>query len=317
MYIGIDVSKNELDVSARPNGDTGQFENSAAGIRRMLVWIGKRSPVLVVLEATGGYERAAAGTLMEAHVPVSVVNPRQVRDFAKATGRLAKTDALDAGVLAHFAEAIRPAPMKPIDPSTRRLTDLVCRRRQLVDIQTAERNRAMALPTGPVRQQIRRHLAWLTRALRMLDVDIAAATETAGPTQVRARLLRSVPGVGKVTAATLVAMLPELGELDRRQAAALVGVAPLNQDSGTVRSPRRCWGGRAAVRSVLYMSALVATRRNPTIATFYRRLTDAGKPKKVALIACMRKLLAVLNAVVRAELPYCPGREHLASPDSC
>jgi transposase len=282
-----------------------------------VTWIERRSPTLVVLEATGGLERAAADALLEAHVVVSVLNPRQVRDFARATGRLAKTDALDAGILAHFAEAIRPPPMRPADPGARRLADLVCRRRQLVEMQTAERNREAPLPVGPVRQQIRRHLAWLKTAVRTLDEEIAATIETNGPTQVRARLLRSVPGVGRVTAATLLAMLPELGQLDRKQAAALVGVAPLNQDSGTVRSARRCWGGRAAVRSVLYMSALVASRRNPTITAFYRRLTAAGKPKKVALIACMRKLLALLNAVLRAEVPYSACHEQVASSDSC
>ena len=316
MYIGIDVSKAALDVAARPTGDTGRFENTPAGIRRLVSWIERRCPSLVVLESTGGLERAAADALTDARVPVAVLNPRQVRDFARATGRLAKTDTLDAAVLAHFAEAVRPPPRPSVDPGSRRLAELVGRRRQVIEMQTAERNRAGAMPVGPARNRIRRHMVWLAAEVKALDEEIAIAIETQETSQTRARLLRSVPGVGRITAATLLAVLPELGSLDRRRAAALVGVAPLNQDSGTLRSPRRCWGGRPAVRSVLYMSALVATRRNPLIGLFYRRLTAAGKPKKVALVACMRKLLALLNAVLRSGLPFSP-LDRLASADSC
>jgi transposase len=314
MFIGLDVSKATIDLAARPARDPAQFENTTSGIRQLLVWVKKHSPALVVLESTGGFERRAADALTEAGVPVAVVNPRQVRDFAKATGRLAKTDTLDAAVIAHFAEAVCPPPRTELSPVLTRISALVSRRRQLVTMQTAERHRLAAVSPPEVARHIRRHLAWLAAAVKALDDDIARAVDADTTTKVRADLLRSVPGVGKVTAATLIGALPELGRLDRRQAAALVGVAPLNHDSGTLRAPRRCWGGRAGVRSVLYMSALVAARRNPSIAAFYKRLTTAGKPKKVALVACMRKLLGVLNAVLRSSRPY---RIELASPHSC
>jgi transposase len=237
MHIGIDVSKATLDVAARPTGDTGRFENTPAGIRQVVSWVGRRCASLVVLESTGGLERAAADALTDAQVPVAVLNPRQVRDFARATGRLAKTDALDAAILAHFAEAVRPPPRPSVDPNSRRLAELVGRRRQVIEMQTAERNRAGAMPVGPVRNRIRRHMVWLAAEVKALDEEIATAIDTQETSQTRARLLRSVPGVGRITAATLLAVLPELGGLDRRRAAALVGVTPLNQDSGALAPP--------------------------------------------------------------------------------
>lgn len=298
VFVGIDVSKDRLDVALRPTSDRWAIAHEESGIAALVVRLRRLAPALIVLEATGGLEVPLVGALAAAGLPVVVVNPRQVRDFAKATGTLAKTDALDAAVLAQFAEVIRPA-LRPLpDAATQALSALLGRRRQLVEMLTAEKNRLGSAPP-PVRKGIRAHITWLERHLTDTDEDLADAIRESPVWREKDDLLRSAPGVGPVLATTLLANLPELGTLTRQQIAALVGVAPLNRDSGTLRGRRRVWGGRAHVRAVLYMSALTATRYNPVIRAFYARLCAAGKAKKVALTACMRKLLTILNSMVK------------------
>ena len=301
--IGIDVSKVALDVAVRPGGEHWRASNDASGIATLVERAAALAPACVVLEATGGLERPATAALAAAGLPVAVVNPRQVRDFAKATGKLAKTDSLDAAVLAHFGEAVRPAVRPLPDAQARALAELVTRRQQLVEMRTAEQNRLGSL-TGGRRERVLAHLAWLRQELADLEAELAEAIEASPVWRARERLLRSVPGVGPAVARTLVAELPELGTLDRKRLAALVGVAPLNRDSGTFRGRRGIWGGRARVRAVLYMAALVGTRRNPVLRAFYQRLLAAGKAKKVALVACMHKLLRILNALLRTNAPW-------------
>jgi transposase len=301
--VGIDVSKAALDVAVRPAGGAWRAANDAPGIAALVERVAALAPACIVLEATGGLERGASAALAAAGLPVAVVNPRQVRDFAKATGKLAKTDALAAAVLAHFAEAVRPAVRPLPDAAARALAELVTRRQQLVEMQTAERNRLGSL-TGSRRERAQAHIAWLRQELAALEAELAAAIEASPAWRERDRLLRSAPGVGPVLARTLVAELPELGTLDRKRLAALVGVAPLNRDSGTFRGRRGVWGGRARVRAALYMGALVATRCNPVIRAFYQRLLAAGKAKKVALVACMHKLLRILNAMLRSRTAW-------------
>jgi transposase len=297
VFVGIDVSKAQLDMALRPEGRFSA-SNDEAGFAQILERLKAAPPTLVVLEATGGLEIPITGVLAAAGVPVVVVNPRQVRDFAKATGKLAKTDALDAQVLAHFAEVLRPA-LRPLpDAQTQALAALLARRRQLVEMLTAEKNRLSSAPT-PVRKSLRTHIAWLERELRHTDRDLAHAIQESPVWREKDDLLQSVPGIGPVGTSTLLANLPELGTLTGKQIAALVGVAPLNRDSGTWRGKRTVWGGRAHVRAILYMSALAATRFNPVIRVFYQRLCAAGKAKKVALTACMRKLLIILNAMMK------------------
>lgn len=257
----------------------------------------------MVLEATGGLEIPLTGILAAASVPVVVVNPRQVRDFAKATGQLAKTDAIDAQVLARFAEAIRPEPRPLPDEQTQALAALVTRRHQLLDMLIAEKHR-LASARPAIRKNLRAHITWLERAGHQTDTDLAEAIRQSPVWREKDELLRSVPGIGPVLTTTLLATLPELGTLTHKQIAALVGVAPLNRDSGTLRGRRTIWGGRAQVRAVLYMAALVATRFNPVIRAFYRRLCAAGKVKKVALVACMRKLLTIVNAMLKHRSPW-------------
>jgi len=259
----------------------------------------------VVLEATGGYERSAAAALAAAALPVAVVNPRQVRDFARATGRLTKTDALDAPILARFAEAVQPPARPTAAAGAQELAGLLARRRLLVAMLTAERNREHTATPG-LRERIAGHLAWLAEDLAGLDRDVARAVREDPAWRARDESLRSAPGVGPVLSTTLPAALPELGALTRRQVAALVGVAPLSWDSGTLRGKRVVWGGHAQIRGALYMAALVATRHNPVIGAFYARLCAAGKPKKVALTACMRKLLTILNAILAHREPWRP-----------
>jgi len=261
------------------------------------------SPTLIVLEATGGMEIPLTSALATAELPVVVVNPRQVRDFAKASGRLAKTDALDAQMLAQFAEVMRPHPRPLPDAEARALAALLTRRRQLVEMLTAEKNRLLSAPP-PIRKSLRTHIAWLERELQHTDTDLAEAIHQSPVWREKDELLRSVPGVGPVLTTTLLANLPELGTLTNKQIAALVGVAPLNRDSGTLRGRRTVWGGRAQVRAVLYMSAIVAARFNPVIRAFYQRLQRAGKAKKVALTACLRKLLTILNAMLKHRTPW-------------
>jgi transposase len=292
-----------LDVAVRPSGEQWISAPDAPGLDELVERLQALPPELIVLEATGGREGAVVAALAAAGLPVAVVNPRQVRDFARAVGPLAKTDVLDAQVLAHFAEAIHPTPRPLPDAQAPELTALLARRRQLIQMQTAERHRLdTALPR--VQAHIQRHVAWLEAALADLDRTLHDQVQASPVWREQENLLRSVPGIGPTTALTLLADLPELGRLDRKAIAALVGVAPLCCESGTWRGRRIVWGGQARLRTALYMATLVATRRNPLIAAFYTRLCAAGKPKKVALIACMHKLLTILNAIVRHGAPW-------------
>jgi transposase len=264
------------------------------------------APTLVVLEATGGYETDVVAALALAGLPVAVVNPRQVRDFAKALGRLAKTDAIDATVLAQFGARVQPEPRPLPDAAHQALAALVTRRRQLVEMLTAERHR-LPLAHGRIKQNLQAHIHWLEQQIHASNEDLRTCIRDSALWRATEQLLRSVPGIGPTTAACLLADLPELGRLTRRQVAALAGVAPLNRDSGTRRGLRTIWGGRAAVRGALYMATLVATRHNPVIRAFYQRLCAAGKPRKVAIIAAMRKLLTILNAMLKAQRPWQPA----------
>ena len=297
-FVGIDVSKAELVVAVRPGGDRWRVRNAEPALRGLCTRLEPLTPTLVVLEATGGYERAVVAALAAAGLPVVVMNPRQVRDFARATGQLAKTDRIDADTLALFAERVRPTPRPLPDEASAALDALLTRRRQLVGMLGAERNRLEhALPA--VRRGICTHIRWLERRLSTVDRDLDDTIQQSPVWRAKEDLLRSVPGVGPVVSRTLIGELPELGRLNRQRIAALAGVAPLARDSGTLRGRRMVWGGRAPVRAALYMSALVATRRNPVIRAFYLRLVAAGKPKKLALVACMRKLLTILNVMMR------------------
>lgn len=305
VFVGIDVAKAELAVAVRPTGERWTTANAEAAWPPLVARLQALAPQLVLCEASGGYELPLVGALAAAGLPVVVVNPRQVRDFAKATGTLAKTDRLDAGILAHFAEAVRPAVRPLPDAATQLLAALVARRRQLVEMLTAERNRLGVAP-GPLRAELQGHIADLTRRVAQLDQDLDQHLRASPLWRAQEDLLRSVPGVGPVTARTLLATLPELGTLDRRTIAALVGVAPFARDSGTLRGRRSCWGGRAAARTALYMATLTGVRFNPTLAAFYGHLVAQGKCKKLALVACMRKLLTILNAMVRTQTPWTP-----------
>ena len=298
-FVGIDVSKEQLDVAFRPSGEPFRVTNDETGFAILRERLKQERPTLIVLEATGGYQAALVAALAVEALPTAVVNPRQVRDFAKALGKLAKTDAIDAAVLAHFAEVVRPEPKPLTDEETVTLHALVVRRRQLVEMITAEGNR-LAQSTRAVRPSIQTHIDWLRQRLAELNQDIDGAIRRSPLWREKEDLLRSVPGVGRVLSTTLLCELPELGRLNRKEVAALAGIAPINRDSGTYRGKRTIWGGRSGVRSPLYMAALAATRYNPTIRRFYVRLVGAGKAKKVALVACMRKLLVILNAMVRS-----------------
>ncbi len=298
LYVGIDVAKADLDFALCPPGESGHLPNTEEGRQDLVLRLRDLGPHLIVLEATGGIELPVVVALAEADLPVVVVNPRQVRDFARATGKLAKTDSLDAQVLAQFAEAVHPLPRPLPDREAQALQALLARRRQVVGMLTAEKNRlGTALP--PVQDRIQTHIAWLERELAELGKELGDTIRQSPLWREKDALLRSVPGVGKVVSLTLLAQLPELGTLNRRQIAALAGVAPFNRDSGTFRGKRKVWGGRASVRAALYMAALVATRCNPAIRPFYLRLQAAGKVNKVALTACMRKLLGILNALLK------------------
>lgn len=303
IFAGIDVSKMALDVALRPSGTSWRSANDEAGIQEVVERMQGERPALIVLESTGGLERRLVAALALAGMSVAVVNPRQVRDFAKATGRLAKTDALDAAVLAHFAQTIQPTPRPLPDAQAQRLTALVERRQQLVNMLTAEKNRVQqALPA--VREHIQSHIAWLEQALQELDTELDQTLQASPLWREREHLLRSVPGIGPVTALTLIAELPELGQGSAKHVATLVGLAPLNRDSGAWRGTRAIWGGRRHVRAALYMAAVVAVRHNPVLRVFYERLLAGGKPKKVALTACMHKLLIILHALVRQHTPW-------------
>lgn len=310
MLIGIDVAKAELVVAARPSGEHWTAANDERGVQGLIERLRELSPTRIVLEATGGYELLCVGTLAAAGLPVVVVNPRQVRDFAKATGQLAKTDRIDADLLALFAERVRPDVRALPDAEAQELDALLARRRQLLEMLGAERNRlgqVFGRGKQPVKKSLKTHIAFLERELRMADTDLGRMIRQSPAWRERDDLLRGMPGVGPVLSVTLLAELPELGRLSRREIAKLVGVAPLSRDSGTLRGRRFMQGGRASVRAVLYMAALVATRRNAVIRTFYHRLLAAGKPKKLALVACMRKLLTMLNAMVKTGTRWQPG----------
>jgi transposase len=310
--VGIDVSKARLDVCLLPEGETFAVANDREGVQSLLGRLREARPELVVLEASGKYERPAAAAVAASGIAVAVVNPRQARDFARATGRLAKTDRIDAEVLARFAGAVGPRPSVLPDEEARLLQALLTRRRrQLSEMLVAENNRLQVAPEA-VAERIRAHVEWLREELRRTDGELDEAVEASTAWKENEALLRSVPGVGPVLARTLLAELPELGTLTHKRLSALVGVAPFNRDSGTLRGRREVWGGRASVRAALYMGALVATRHNPKLKEFYERLLAAGKPKKVALVACMRKLLSILNAVMRERIPWHPA--HLLTP---
>jgi len=303
--VGIDVAKATLDVAVGDTAPVWQAANNPEGIATIVTRVQTAGADLVVLEATGGLERPLAVALAQAAVPVAVVNPRQVRDFARATGQLAKTDTLDARLLARFGASVRPAPRDMRGALAQRLSALVARRHDLVGMLTAEQNRLHSLPAD-LRMEVQEHVAWLRTRRDALDEQLAALIASQPVWREQAALLRSVPGVGPVLTATLLADLPELGQLSRQKLAKLVGVAPLNRDSGTWQGTRRCWGGRATVRTALYMSALAATRCNPVIRAHYQQLLSRGKLKKVALVACMRKLLGILAALVRTARPWDP-----------
>lgn len=308
VFVGIDVSKTTLDVAActaeGPVSErTTAVPNSEAGLATLVPQLVAHAPTVIVLEATGGYERLAVATLALAGLPVVVVNPRQVREFAKAVGQLAKTDRLDAALLARFAERIRPALRELRTIETGSLSEQILRRRQLVDMITAERNRR-ALASATVRRRVDVHIAWLQRELANIERELQRLIEASPVWRTRDDLLQSAPGIGPRVSYGLIAGLPELGRLTRQQISALVGIAPFNDDSGGRRGVRHIKGGRAAVRTVLYMGALVGVRYNPVLKRFYQRLRAAGKPAKVALVACMRKLLTILNAMVRSNTPW-------------
>ena len=305
--VGIDVSKGTLDVQVRPTDARWTVANDDRGIRALVAQLQTTAPAQIVIEATGGYELAVVGALAAAGLPVIVVNPRAVRDFARATGQLAKTDQLDAGILARFAEQVQPEIRPLADAEQQELDALLTRRRQLSEMLTAEKNRLQQVFVARgsrVKKSLTAHIAYLTRELGRAETDLAALVRQSPIWRERDDLLQSAPGVGPVLSLTILAALPELGRLDRKAIAALVGVAPLNRDSGLFRGKRMIHGGRAPVRTALYMGALVATRHNPVIKAFYQRLLAAGKPKKVALTACMRKLLIILNAMVRQQAPW-------------
>jgi transposase len=306
--IGIDVSKGLLDVAVLPEGESWSATNDEEGITQVVKRLKSLRPRLVVLEATGGMETALVGAAATARLPVVVVNPRQVRDFAKSVGALAKTDAIDARVLARFAEAVRPEVRPLKDKEASQLSALIARRRQLVEMLTAEKNRLATAPEA-IHPSIEEHIAWLEQRLDDINGKLKKAIKKSPVWRAKDQLLRTAPGVGFVFSATLVAGLPELGALNRKRIAALVGVAPFNRDSGKYRGRRCIWGGRGSIRAVLYMATLTAIRFNPVIRAFYLRLCAAGKEKKVALTACMRKLLTILNAMVKTGTPWQPRCE--------
>lgn len=308
IVVGIDVSKAEYWVAVDPTGETWTSATTPSAIEDLVARLQTLAPSLVVLEATGGYEFALASACAAAGLPVAIVNPRQVRAFAQALGRTAKTDVIDAGVLALFGARVRPEPRPLPDAATQALAALVSRRRQLLEMLGAERQRlAQAPPTGPVTRNLRTHIRWLERCLTEVDGDLDTAVQQSPLWRVHEDLLRTVPGIGPITARTLLAELPELGHLDRRQIASLVGLAPFARDSGQQRGYRQIAGGRTSVRASLYMAALVASRRNPPLAAFYQRLRTHGKPAKVALVAVMRKLLTILNAMLKHQEPWQPA----------
>lgn len=303
-FVGIDVSKDRLDVHVRPSGRAFAVMRNDKGLALLIGDLRDLAPDLIVLEATGGFEITVAAALAAAGLPLAVVNPRQIRDFARATGRLAKTDALDAEVIALFAERIRPEPRPIADADSQALGELVARRRQVVEMIGMESNRLRQARTPHVQRNISATLKTLQAQLAELDHEINETVRGSPVWRATDDLLTSVPGVGDVTARTLIADLPELGQLDRRRIAALVGLAPVNRDSGQMRGRRAIAGGRTVVRNVLYMATLVAVRWNTVIKQHYKSLVERGRPKKVALVACMRRLLGILNAIIRTKTSW-------------
>jgi len=303
-FVGIDVSKDRLDVHVRPSGQTLTAARDSTGLQQLVGSLRKLAPALIVLEATGGFEITVAAALASAGLPLAVVNPRQIRDFARATGRLAKTDALDAQVIALFAERVRPEPRPLADADSQNLAELIARRRQVVEMIGMETNRLYQVRNARVQRMLRTTVNTLTAQLAELDRDIDDTIKRSPVWRAADNLLTSVPGIGDVTAHTLIADLPELGQLDRRRLAALVGVAPINRDSGQMRGKRTIAGGRSDVRNALYMATLSAIRWNPIISQHYKSLVERGRPKKVALVACMRRLLGILNAIMRTNTPW-------------
>jgi transposase len=303
LFVGIDVSKAWLDIAVHEKEETFRVSNEEVGIAGLVKRLKKLKASLIVLEPTGGFEMLVVAELTHAGLPAAVVNAKRVRDFARATGQIAKTDKLDAKVLAHFAAAVRPAVRSLRTEQEEQLTALMTRRRQVIDMLTVEKNRLVTVRAN-MRTEIEAHIHWLSNSLKELDQEIEEYVESLPMWKEKDALLQSVPGVGRVSSATLLGMLPELGLLNRQEIAALVGVAPVNKDRGRKRGRRRVYGGRADVRSVLYMAALSAKKFNPVIRKFYERLIQHGKEKKVALTACMRKLLVILNAMLRSNQPW-------------
>lgn len=310
-WIGIDVAKGWLDVARSPDEPVRRVANDAAGIATLVAELTAQRPRLIVLEATGGHETAVTAALVAAGLAVAVVNPRQVRDFAKATGQLAKSDRLDARVLALFAARVQPPPRPLPDAVAQELAALLARRRQVLEMRTAEQNRRPSLAPR-LRPALDAHVVWLSQQLAELDGELDRTLRDSPVWREKEDLLRSIPGIGPVVARTLLGELPELGTLDRWEVAALAGVAPLNQDSGRRQGKRRTWGGRAPVRAALYMAVISAIRSNPAIAAVYTRLRDAGKPPKLALVACMRKLLTIANAILRDAVPWSADAARMA-----
>lgn len=305
QWVGIDVCQKYLDIYVRPQGKLFQVTNDEIGISKLVQTLKNIQPELIVLEATGGMEIDAVIKLNKAGLAVAVINPRQARDFAKATGKLAKTDVIDAKILAHFADAIRPEVRQISDESSRQLEDLVARRRQISDMITAEKNRRRG-KTNSVKASIDEHIEWLEEQLKEIESQIKSAIAVNPDWKQKMDLLTTVPGIGEVVAVTLISSLPELGTISHKSISYLVGVAPLNKDSGKFRGKRKIWGGRTKVRCMLYMAALVAVRFNPVIKAFYKRLVHKGKLKKIALTACMHKLLIILNAMMKNNSSWKP-----------
>lgn len=305
-FVGIDVSKNTLDVAIRPSNEVLHVAYDNASIQQLGQKLKALSATLIVMEATGGLETRLATELLAIGLPVAVVNPRQVRDFAKASGELAKTDRIDAQVLAHFAQAIRPQVRPLKDADTRALDELVSRRRQLIDMRVQELLRSGTAASKPAKKSLKEHIEWLDKRIANLDIDLTARLRQSDAWRAKDDLLKSIPGIGAVTSVTLLAKCPELGALNRHQIAKLIGVAPLASDSGKHRGKRFIWGGRADVRAVLYMATISAIRCNETIRVFAQRLKKAGKPTKVVIVACMRKLLTIMNTMLKNNTPWNP-----------
>jgi len=304
VYVGLDISKDHLDLHQLPQDRAARFESNPEGISKLITYLKRRKPTLIVIEATGGYETQLAAELVSAKLNVAVVNPFQVRSYAKALGKLAKTDAIDAQVLARFAQDIKPEPRTLPDEQELELKALIMRRRQLVEMLVAEKNRLHRASSTQVKQSLQRMLNTIQQQIDQLDKQIKNSVQNSPIWREKDNLLRSVPGISDKTAHTLLALLPELGKLNRRQIASLVGVAPMNRDSGLYRGKRKIYGGRKSVRNALYMATVAAIRCNPLIKPFYDRLRQNGKEFKVALTACMRKLLVIINSMIKKNIAF-------------